>query len=61
MASSDTRSLEDWQAAAGDPTMLQMFVAATLGLFTELGPGRFSRLLDAIAECEYFHDITMID
>ena len=41
--------------------MLQMFVAVTLSLFTELGPSRFSQLLDAIAECDLFHDITMIE
>lgn len=63
MVSSDSRSFDDWQAAsdASDPAMLQMFVAATLGLFTELAPQRLSRLLDAIADCEYFHDLTMID
>jgi hypothetical protein len=38
----------------GDPTLQQMLVAATLSLFTELGPARLSRLLDAIAGDERF-------
>ena len=37
-----------------DPTLQEMLVAATLSLFTELGPARFSRLLDAIADNELF-------
>lgn len=63
MVSTDSRSFDNWhcEADAGEPATLQMFVAATLGLFTELAPQRLSRLLDAIAECEYFHDLTMID
>jgi hypothetical protein len=53
--------VENWQLPAGDPTLLQMVGAATLSLFTGLGPGRFARLLDALADCEQLHDITMID
>jgi hypothetical protein len=38
----------------GDPTLQDMLMAETLSLFTELGPARFSRLLDAIADNEIF-------
>ncbi len=54
-------SVENWRLPAGEPTLFQMVAAATLGLFAELGPNRFTRLLDALAECEQFHDLTMID
>ena len=54
-------SVKNWRLPADEPTLVQMVAGATLGLFTELAPGRFARLLDALAECEQFHDITMID
>jgi len=44
-----------------DPMLVPMIIAAVLSVFTEFGSQRFSRLLDAIAESEYFHDLTMID
>ena len=53
-----------WKTGVSRPasrTLFQMVAAATLGLFAELGPNRFTRLLDALAECEQFHDLTMID
>jgi hypothetical protein len=49
-SSADRRTL----AQPTEPTVLQMLVAATLSLFIELGPARFSKLLDAILESEHF-------
>jgi hypothetical protein len=63
MRTFDFPSVQDPQTAAraDEPSLVQLVSAATLGLFTELGPSRFTRLLDALAECEQFHDLTMID
>jgi hypothetical protein len=38
--------------AAQEPTLSHLVVAATFGVFAELGTGQFSRLLDIIAEDE---------
>lgn len=52
---------QDRPADAAEPAMVHMIVFATLSIFAEFGSSRFSRLLDVIAETEYFHEMTMID
>lgn len=54
-AASETRPFED-----ADGSTLQVLVSVSSVLSTELGLGRFSRLLDAIAGNEAFHEMTMI-
>lgn len=44
-----------------DDSTLQVLASVALALSMELGLGRFSRLLDAIADNETFHELTMID
>jgi len=44
-----------------DGSVLQLLSSLTLAIFTELGPKRLSQLLDAIAENEFLHELTMID
>lgn len=44
-----------------DETIVRMVVSIALAFFIELGPNRFSRLLDAIADTEHFRELTMID
>lgn len=44
-----------------DPELLALLGSLTLSVFSELGVSRFSKLLDAIAENETFHELTMID
>lgn len=44
-----------------DGSTLQVLVSVAVALSMELGLGRFSRLLDAIADNETFHELTMID
>jgi hypothetical protein len=65
MLRADTRTIAGWEAPApadaAEASTLEMFVTLMLGPLAELAPARLSRLLDAIAECEYFHDLTMID
>lgn len=45
----------------GEGTTGQMLASVALALSLELGLGRFSKLLDAIADNETFHELTMID
>ncbi len=52
----DDQSLEGIEAS-----MLQLLSSLTLAVFLDFGPRRFSRLLDAIAENEFFHELTMLD
>jgi hypothetical protein len=49
----------DGPAQSGEPTLLPMLVAATLGFLNALGPARLSRLLDAVAEGELFDGPTV--
>lgn len=44
-----------------DGTTLQELASVALALSRELGLGHFSRLLDAIADNENFHELTMIN
>ncbi len=57
----DATCRHDGRDDVADPMLVPMIIAAVLSVFTEFGSQRFSRLLDAIAESEYFHDLTMID
>jgi len=52
---------EPHPADGSEPELLQLLHSLTLAVFNELGPSRYSKLLDAIAENEFFHDLTMID
>ncbi len=61
MRTFDLPSVDSGRLSAIEPTLLHLVVAATLGVFTDLGVGRFAKLLDAIAETEHFHELTMID
>jgi hypothetical protein len=54
-------SRNDGPDDVGEPMLMPMIIAAMLSIFTEFGSQRFSRLLDTIAETEYFHELTMID
>jgi hypothetical protein len=53
--------LEPQPIDAVDGSVLQLLSSLTLTLFTDLGPKQLSRLLDAIAENEFFHELTMLD
>jgi hypothetical protein len=44
-----------------DETIVHMVVSIALAFFIQLGTHRLSRLLDAIAETDYFQELTMID
>ena len=46
---------------APEETTVRMIVSIALAFFIQLGPNRLSRFLDAIAETEFFHELTMID
>jgi hypothetical protein len=44
--------VEGQRPAATEPTLSHLVVAATFGVFAELGAGGFTRLLETIAEGE---------
>lgn len=44
-----------------DETIVHMVVSIALAFFNQLSPKRLTRLLDAIADTEYFQELTMID
>ncbi len=46
---------------APEETTVRMIVSIALAFFIQLSPNRFSKLMDAIAETEYFHELIMID
>ena len=54
-------SRHDGHDDVAEQMLVPMIIVAVLSIFTEFGSQRFSRLLDAIAETEFFHDMTMID
>ena len=49
------------RAFDSDASILQLLSSLMLAVFVELSPSRLSRLLDAIAENESLHELTMID
>lgn len=62
MTSCSIRHSERAPADGGlDETIVHMVVSIALAFFIELSPNRLSRLVDAIACTEYFHEPTMID
>jgi hypothetical protein len=49
------------RAFDSDASILQLLSSLLLAVFVELSPSRLSRLLDAIAENECLHELTMLD
>lgn len=52
---------QDQPLEFAEPTIVHMTISVVLWVFTELGASRVSQLLDAIADSEYVHELTMVD